>query len=215
MFTSSSRRAALGAATLGAGLVLVLAGCGTDDSSTASGASSAASSGMAGMDHGGGSAAPSSATRTDFVDADVTFLQMMYPHHAQAVEMAKLAPGRSQNAQLLALATAIDKAQGPEMTKIAGLLKDFGQPAPAASGDHASMSGMMSPDQMASLQKLSGAAFDREWLQMMIEHHTGAVAMANTEVASGANNDAKALARSIIANQQTEITQMRAMLARS
>ena len=214
MFTYYSRRIALAAATLGTGLVLVLAGCGTDDSSTASGASSSASSGMAGMDHGG-SAAPSSATRTDFVAADVTFLQMMYPHHAQAVEMAKLAPGRTQNAQLLALATAIDKAQGPEMTQIAGLLKDFGQSAPSASSDHAAMSGMMSPDQMASLQKLSGTSLDREWLQMMIEHHTGAVAMANTEIASGANNDAKALARAIITNQQTQITQMRAMLARS
>ena len=215
MFTSSSRRIALGTATLGTGLLLVLAGCSTDDSSTASGASSSATSAIAGADHGGGSAAPSSATRTDFAAADVTFLQMMYPHHAQAVEMATLAPGRTNNAQLLALATAIDKAQGPEMTQIAGLLKDFGQSAPSASSDHAAMSGMMSPDQMASLQKLSGTSLDREWLQMMIEHHTGAVAMANTEVASGANNDAKALARSIIANQQTEITQMRAMLARS
>ena len=214
MFTSSSRRIALGAATLGTGLVLVLAGCGTDDSSTASGASSSASSGMAGMDHGG-SAATSSAARTDFAAADVTFLQMMYPHHAQAVEMASLAPGRTQNAQLLALATAIDKAQGPEMTQIAVLLKDFGQSAPSASGDHASMSGMMSPDQMASLQKLSGASFDREWLRMMIEHHTGAVTMADTEIASGTNNDAKALARSIITNQQAEITQMRTMLGQS
>jgi copper chaperone len=46
------------------------------------------------------SAAPSAATRTEFNNADVSFLEMMYPHHAQAVEMTSLVPGRGATAKL-------------------------------------------------------------------------------------------------------------------
>ena len=51
---------------------------------------------MPGMSGSSSSAAPAA----NFNDADVMFLQMMYPHHAQAVEMAKLVPTRSQNQQV-------------------------------------------------------------------------------------------------------------------
>jgi uncharacterized protein (DUF305 family) len=71
---------------------------------------------------------------------------------------------------------------------------------------------MMTPDQMNALKALSGADFDRMWLQMMIDHHTGAITMANTELRDGTNPDAKKLAEAIIANQQAEITQMQGML---
>jgi len=166
---------------------------------------------MPGISQSGASTAPA---RTDFNDADVTFLDMMYPHHAQAVEMAKLAPSRSQNPQLIALAANIEKAQAPEMTQFADLLHSFGKPAPTATMDHP-MNGVMSQDQMTALRNSTGAAFDAMWLKMMIEHHQGAVAMSNTELADGANPDAKALARNIITAQQAEITQMQGMLKQS
>jgi uncharacterized protein (DUF305 family) len=172
---------------------------------------------MPGMDHGGSStsapAAPN-ATRSDFNDADVTFLQMMYPHHAQAIDMAKLVAGRSQNQQVITLAQNIEKAQGPEMTQMTGLLESFGKPAPAAGTGHTGMDmpGMMSAEQMTSLEGLSGAEFDRMWLQMMIDHHTGAIDMSNTELRDGSNPDVKKMAQAIIANQEAEITQMRGML---
>ena len=114
------------------------------------------------------------ATRTDFNDADVTFLQMMYPHHAQAVEMAQLVPGRSQNQEVLTLAAKIENAQAPEMAQMSALLTSFGKPAPTPDGGHmTAMPGMMAPDQMNTLKGLSGKEFDRMWLQMMIHHHTG------------------------------------------
>ena len=167
--------------------------------------------GMPGMDHG---SAPATATRTDFNDADVSFLTMMYPHHAQAVDMAKMVPTRSQNQQLITLAANVDKAQAPEMAQFAALLKDFGKPAPRATMDHP-MDGVMTQDQMTQLQNAIGADFDRLWLQMMIEHHQGAVDMANAEIAKGTNPDAKALAQNIITAQQAEIQQMRGMLGQS
>ncbi|MDX1892027.1 DUF305 domain-containing protein [Mycolicibacterium sp. 050158] len=171
---------------------------------------------MPGMDHGGPST--STATRNDFDDADVMFLQMMYPHHAQAVDMAKLVPSRSQDQKVVSLAEAIEKAQAPEMTQMAGLLESFGKPAPSVdTSTHempgtGGMPGMMSAEQMTTLAGLSGAAFDRMWLQMMIDHHAGAIDMSTTELRDGTNPDAKKLAQSIIADQQAEIVEMRSML---
>jgi uncharacterized protein (DUF305 family) len=190
---------------------LTVAGCSNGTSTTpASGAPSSPA-----MDHGGSamstsaSAAPN-VTRSDFNDADVMFLQMMYPHHAQAIDMSKLVADRSKDQQVITLAQNIDKAQGPEMAQMTDLLESVGKPAPSADSGH--MAGMMSSEQMASLEALSGAAFDRMWLQMMIDHHTGAIEMSNTELRDGINPDARKMAQAIIANQEAEITQMRGML---
>jgi uncharacterized protein (DUF305 family) len=202
---------------------LAVAGCTDTASDTSTSPTTSSSAGMSGsmpgMDHGGSSAsAAPSATRTDFNEADVMFLQMMYPHHAQAIDMAKLVPGRSQNQQVITLAQNIEKAQGPEMTQMTGLLASFGKPAPSAemSGHDmpgmGGMPGMMSAEQMNNLKGLSGKAFDQAWLQMMIDHHTGAITMSDTELRDGSNPDVKKMAEAITANQQAEITQMRGML---
>ncbi len=164
---------------------------------------------MPGMSGSSSSAAPAA----NFNDADVMFLQMMYPHHAQAVEMAKLVPTRSQNQQVKDLAAAIEKAQAPEMQQMTTLLAGFGKPAPSATMSH-SMPGLMTPQQMTELTGLSGAAFDKMWLQMMVEHHQGAITMANDELKNGTNADAKAMAQAIITTQQAEITTMNGMLAK-
>ncbi|MEN4447954.1 DUF305 domain-containing protein [Mycobacterium sp. SM3041] len=164
---------------------------------------------MPGMSGSSTSAAPSA----NFNDADVMFLQMMYPHHAQAVEMAKLVPTRSQNQQVKDLAAAIEKAQAPEMQQMTTLLAGFGKPAPSATMSH-SMPGLMTPQQMTELTGLSGAAFDKMWLQMMVEHHQGAITMANDELKNGTNADAKKMAESIVTTQQAEITTMNGMLAK-
>lgn len=196
---------AVAAATAAA---LTVAGCGNDTPAS----SSPTTSSMPGMDHGSTStsAAPN-VTRTDFNDADVMFLQMMYPHHAQAIDMSKLVADRSQDQQVITLAQNIEKAQGPEMTKMTDLLQSVGKPAPSTEPS-GHMTGMMSTEQMTSLEALSGPAFDRMWLQMMIDHHEGAIDMSNTELQDGINPDAKEMAQAIIANQQAEITQMRGML---
>lgn len=74
------------------------------------------------------------------------------------------------------------------------------------------MSGMMDEDEMNDLMAASGANWDRMFLEMMIEHHEGAVGMAQVEVDEGENWDAVAMAKKIISDQQAEITQMRQLL---
>ena len=76
------------------------------------------------------------------------------------------------------------------------------------------MPGMMGEAQMQQLAAQSGPAFDRMFLQMMVEHHNGAIQMAQTEQAQGLNPQAKQLAGAIVADQQQEISEMQALLSR-
>ncbi|MFC4950989.1 DUF305 domain-containing protein [Pseudonocardia sp. GCM10023141] len=157
-------------------------------------------------------------------DADITFAQGMIVHHQQAVEMARLAAGRSQNTQVLDLATRIGAAQTPEIQTMTGWLEKWGQMPPATGSmpgmNHAptsgtdSVSGSMTTEQMQQLTQASGVAFDRMFLEMMIEHHQGAITMSQTEVTSGSDVDAKKLAQNIITAQQTEIGEMDTLLTR-
>ena len=74
------------------------------------------------------------------------------------------------------------------------------------------MPGMMTADQTAQLTAATGAAFDRLFLQLMINHHQGAVHMADTELSQGSNPNAQALAASIKTSQTQEIATMQQLL---
>jgi uncharacterized protein (DUF305 family) len=179
------------------------------------------------MDHGSpgtmsGSmpAAPLASTEADHNQADVTFAQMMIPHHQQAIDMAKMAAEKATGQQVKDLATRIEGAQDPEIQQMTAMLDAWGASPTASSmpgmdhdSGHGSGDGMMTDDEMGQLGRASGAEFDRMWLQMMIRHHQGAVTMAQTEVDSGVNTEAKALAQRIIDAQRAEITEMRGMVS--
>ena len=204
--------------------VLVLAGC--SDNSGGGHDMSQMSNNTSGTTS---SSSTTAAVETSaFNNADVMFLQMMYPHHAQAVEMANMVEGRTTNPQVLDLAKNIAAAQGPEMEQMTALLAQRGMAVPStdagggmsgmnhgaasAAADGGGMSGMMTPEQMTDLAGKSGADFDTAWLHMMIEHHTGAIEMAQTEISDGDNADAKQMATDIVGAQQAEITTMTALL---
>jgi uncharacterized protein (DUF305 family) len=142
---------------------------------------------------------------------DVMFAQMMIPHHQQAVTMAEQAATKASSPQVKQLAARIEQAQGPEIQKMTGWLETWGASKPSKGGMHMG-SGMMSAQDMTKLGALSGTAFDRAFLQLMIKHHQGAITMARTEQAQGSFADAKAMAGSIVTSQSAEITTMRKLL---
>lgn len=150
----------------------------------------------------------STGSSADFNQADVAFAQGMIPHHEQATEMADLALENGDSDEVTSLAQEIKAAQEPEIETMQGWLDDWGQPG---SGDE-KMMGMMSDQEMADLEAASGAEFDEMFLKMMVDHHTGAISMAETEQADGENGDAKALAGDIIEAQKAEITEMESLL---
>jgi uncharacterized protein (DUF305 family) len=192
---------------------LLLTACGSDDSSSGTDSTVATAGEATG----------------DFNDADVIFAQGMIPHHQQAVEMAAfaLAPEAAAGPEIVALATEIQAAQDPEIVQMTAWLQGWGQPIdmPGMEGtegmgsdemegmdDMGGMEGMMSAEDMTNLQSMSGPDFDTAWATMMIAHHEGAIAQAQAVKAAGSNPDVLALADEIIAAQQAEIDQMRALL---
>ncbi len=183
-----------------AALALSLASCGASKSST-----KVASSGSTAV----------AAKVGGFNDADVAFAQGMIPHHEQAIEMADMAldPNAGAGGAVMTLAKAIKGAQDPEIKTMKGWLTVWGKDASGAMAgmDHASsaMPGMMSADDMTALGKAKGTEFDGMWAKVMIDHHTGAIEQANTEIKSGKSTDAKALAETIVKTQQAEIDQMK------
>ncbi|MCQ0025427.1 DUF305 domain-containing protein [Streptomyces somaliensis DSM 40738] len=148
--------------------------------------------------------------------ADVAFARAMIPHHRQAVEMAALAPGRAESAQVAKLAEDIRKAQDPEIETMSGWLASWGVEVPEeGAADHSAHGdGMMTAGQMAELQSSSGKEFDTAFMEMMIKHHEGAVAMAGTERAKGAYEPARRMAGAIITSQTAEIARMNELLGR-
>lgn len=159
----------------------------------------------------GGGAATSA---EDHNAVDVTFATDMIPHHRQAVEMADLAATRAENPEVLQLAEEIAGAQEPEIETMSGWLEEWGEPLPDDMGgmDMGGMPGMMSEERMQGLEEANGLAFDAMFLQMMIEHHKGAIEMSRTELTDGQNPEAKKLAQAIIDAQQAEITEMQQLL---
>lgn len=171
--------------------------------------------GMEGMDHGS-SKSNSSSKSADRNAADVKFAQEMIPHHGQAIEMAKLATTRASSPEVKTLAQRIEGAQDPEIKTMSEWLKAWGEDIPAADmgsmAGHDSMSGMMSANDMAKLEKASGAEFDRMFVEMMIRHHQGATEMTKTELKDGKNTKPKELAAQIEKAQTAEIGEMQALV---
>ncbi len=161
----------------------------------------------------------------NFNATDVGFAQGMIPHHAQAVEMADLALEKSTNADVLALAKQIKASQNPEIQTMSGWLQSWGQKVPStdsmSGGGHdmtdmggMMMGGMMTEADMEKLESSSGTAFDRLWMELMIQHHEGAVRMSEDELKDGKNPDVKALAQTIVTSQQAEISTMNSLLSK-
>lgn len=163
--------------------------------------------------------------------ADVTFLTQMIAHHQEAVEMSDLvlaepAVTSGRGAEVRVIAQQIRDAQDPEVVQMKAWLKAWGAEADSHSSmdgmdgmdmsgespSESGMNGMMTKDQSKQLSAATGADLDRLYLELMIAHHQGAVAMAQEELDSGENPGALKLAQGVIDTQQAEILQMQALL---
>jgi uncharacterized protein (DUF305 family) len=155
--------------------------------------------------------------------ADVRFMRQMIAHHAQALEMSALAPERSSHDQVRLLARRIAMGQADEMALMEQWLRARGEavedPAEAhRHHDHEAphpMPGMLTAPQMARLAAASGAEFDRLFLEAMIFHHEGALAMVEELFATpGAGEEAEVyqFASHVDGDQRIEIARMYRLL---
>ncbi len=71
---------------------------------------------------------------------------------------------------------------------------------------------MLSDQQLKELERTRGVAFDKLFLKNMIEHHEGAVHLAEEAEHKGENKEVKKLAAEIKRGQEREITEMEEVL---
>lgn len=155
-------------------------------------------------------------------DADVTFLRDMIVHHAQAVVMSDLVEGRLTDPAVRRLADRISAEQKPEMRGMASTLRRWDEKVPPQAknpsfgmrdghGDHAGMPGMATRQQLDRLAKATGVEADRQYLDLMITHHEGAIDMCDTHGEAGIDARTGELADDITVSQRKQISQMKTM----
>jgi uncharacterized protein (DUF305 family) len=160
---------------------------------------------------------------------DVGFSRDMSTHHLQGVEMANLVADRSQDPAVRGLAFDIASTQTNQVGRMQGWLSLWGYSPTGGdvmawmatgSGSHAAhaaagglMPGMATEEELAELRSLQGAAFDVDFLQLMLRHHEGGLEMARYGAEHAAVPAVRTLARSIAQSQTGESDLMKDMLA--
>ena len=172
-----------------------------------------------------GGAAMADSVRHSVTPADVAFMSGMIGHHAQALIMAGWAASHGASPEVRVLAGRIINAQTDEIHLMQTWLRDNHLPVPPVEPgmrmvmngpEHLMlMPGMLTDQQMAQLDSARGAAFDRAFLTLMIQHHRGAMAMVEdlfTHPGAGQNDVVFKFASDVNVDQNTEVERMRRML---
>jgi uncharacterized protein (DUF305 family) len=152
-----------------------------------------------------------------YTDADVGFVHGMIAHHEQAIEMAAMVEQRAERDDLSQFAERIDVSQRDEIAQLEAWLT--ARDELRSEEEHLEhgelMPGMLTDAELAQLEAASGARFDELFLQYMIRHHEGAVAMVEELLTGGFGGQEPTLfqlAQHIELDQQVEIARMKQLL---
>lgn len=201
LHTPTTLKAGLAALTV----LFALAGCGGEENPAGTAAVTSSTSTSA------------SAEAEEHNDADVMFLQMMIPHHAQAIEMSELIVDKDDVDELVVdLAERVIAAQQPEIEQMSGWLETWDEDVPdTGSGMEMDgpMNGMLSQEDVDAIGAATGAEAARLYLEGLKAHHAGAIGMAQSQLEDGMNADVLALAETIIEMQQAEIDEIDELLS--
>jgi uncharacterized protein (DUF305 family) len=222
MATTSSRARDFAAASLTALLFTACAGVPRSAAPTATPVSADAQGEAAAI-----ARARADSLRYPYTAADIHFMSAMIKHHAQAIDMSRLAPTHGASRSVQTLADRIINAQQDEIATMQQWLHDRRQPVPEAKAGPMMMTmngmqhemlmpGMLTDAQMKQLGQAHGADFDRLFLTYMIQHHRGAVSMVKDLFSTnGAGQDEAVFkfASDVNVDQSTEIARMERMLA--
>ncbi|WP_083542043.1 DUF305 domain-containing protein [Kribbia dieselivorans] len=160
--------------------------------------------------------------------ADAGFARDMSEHHAQAVEMSLLVMQRTDDPDVVRLASDIATSQAYQQGQMGTWLVEWGLPqarpgermAWMAGHDHATMDmpagvpmpGMATPAEIAKLTSSRGKAAEVLYLQLMTTHHLAGVEMARAGLDLGRDPQVRSLAEKMVRAQSGEVELMTTML---
>jgi uncharacterized protein (DUF305 family) len=167
--------------------------------------------------------------------AEAGFARDMQTHHDQGVQLAMIIRDATTDADIRQLAYDIATTQSQQSGQMYGWLEVWG--LPQASRDPAMtwmllptidgtehghtgtphepgspMPGMATAAEIDSLEALTGVEAEVLFLELMIEHHRGGIEMADALLARSDNDQAVALATSIVKSQSSEIEYLEQLL---
>lgn len=172
--------------------------------------------------------------------AEAGFSRDMQTHHLQAVEMSLLVRDLTDGQEVRLLAYDIATAQAQQAGQMHAWLSVWNLPQAAsepsmtwmtrpaldgAAHDHGGtadepahlpgdpMPGLATNEQMARLATLHGVEAESYFLELMIAHHEGGVAMAEAVLERSTNRVVTNLARGMVTAQKSEILSMNDLLA--
>jgi uncharacterized protein (DUF305 family) len=154
---------------------------------------------------------------------DAGFARDMSTHHVQAVTMAGYERDHTIDASLKLLAYDIETSQQFQVGQMQGWLDVWGlsressRPVMGWMGGHAHldgglMPGLATPAQMTKLESSTGKTLDVLFLQLMIRHHQGGLAMAQYAADHAGKSYVRDLAQSMINAQSAEVIEMERLL---
>jgi uncharacterized protein (DUF305 family) len=159
-------------------------------------------------------------SQVEYTGADIKFMQGMIGHHAQALEMVALLKKNSRSEEMKKLALRIELSQDDEIKMMQKWLDARRQRVPGRTEMHQHgaqlMPGMLTQDEMKQLEAARGAEFDRLFLEGMIKHHGGALAMVKDLLdtpGAAQESDVFTFVSDVEADQRMEIDRMGSMLA--
>jgi uncharacterized protein (DUF305 family) len=159
-------------------------------------------------------AAPHSTSAASWNPTDTAYVQAMLWHQEQAQELASLVSGRTTRPELLRLALSIRTARTSDVAQMAAWLRAR-SPASAVYLVHPTtepadrwFTGMMARTQLRTLAASNGQRFDFLFVDMLLEHHKGAIVMADGVLADGRDTEVALLASRTITYSQRAIRQL-------
>ena len=145
---------------------------------------------------------------------DRAYVLAMLWHQQQAQELASLVQGRTSRPELQRLALSIRTAQTSDVDRMTAWLRAHD---PTAGGYlvHSDtqpadrwFAGMMARSQLRTLAATSGQRFDFLFVDMLLEHYKGAIAMADGVLADGRDAEVALLAGRTVTSSARVIGQL-------
>ncbi|MBF6614344.1 MAG: DUF305 domain-containing protein [Chloroflexi bacterium] len=135
-------------------------------------------------------------------DFEIQFMSMMIMHHTMAITMAQYAATNANHQEVKDAAQTIIASQAQEISQMTGWLKAWYNATPIPNAMTPAPG--MGPSDIMNLGNLKGDDFDKQFLSMMIMHHTSAIEMAQLAPDRATHQELKTLAQNVISSQTSE-----------